>query len=1006
MKLNFHKSTRLLISLAVLLTIFTAVYGLATGVTGVYELDIMNDPVANDAYVKANTAYWFNFSIRSTHLENISFVNITFATGTDENFTLGANWTNVTAVTSNDSTTFYYSNTTEADNLVNADVAHGWFGLQLTPKDITTEDTYMLTLIVGNNTSIAGPVVTNSTEFTVVVDGKSPSQETYSTNQTGSYLNSATGVLLSSIVNDTYLNLSRVNLTVLNVSNSNAVVNTSAATCTYVESGNGYFCNLTYTATVDGNYTFNVTSYDNASNTNITSAPAANWFVFDGTNPAVDYTTGGGTSGNTSYLAQSWVYINVTVNDTNYNYTTFNVYNSSGDLVNSSNSSTGGIDLMEEQNFTLTDTDEVLSFNVTSYDRAGNSLSSGTYSLTLDNTNPTHETYATNQTGNYLASATTVLLSAVVNDTYLNVSRVNITVLNVSDSNSAVNSSLATCTLLAGIGYSCNSTYVASVDGNYTFNVTSYDNASNTNITSAPAANWFVFDGTNPAVDYTTGGGTSGNTSYLAQSWVYINVTVNDTNYNYTTFNVYNSSGDLVNSSNSSTGGIDLMEEQNFTLTDTDEVLSFNVTSYDRAGNSLTSGTYIVTLDNTNPTHGTYADNDSDNFHNGAINFTFNVTDTNLNTSRVNATVVYVDNTSNNVTGVEGAVCTSGASPYACYYIWTPASTVSDGNYTINITSYDNASNTLTSTSTVWNVYDNTNVTALNTTLSPADGAINVVTTAVIAVTFNETLMDGSTLNTSTFFVKYNGGANEVIGTVATSDNITYTFTPSSTLTGGIPYTVTLLAPNVTDKAGNPLTTNYSWSFTTAAPGSAYTPPGGSVGGVGGVPPRQIELAIGDPTAVTMENGEAFSTSICGDSHLVRLKSLVGSQATIRITSDPIELTLQLGDTARIDLDGDLYTDLKVKFVSMKQSTANFKFETVERAPPVQTTTPVQVDTASSKDMGTEPVVEAEPVQTAEVVEEETVSEGMKIQPLWIAIGAAAVILLIGTGVFFSKKQE
>ncbi|MCP4112726.1 MAG: Ig-like domain-containing protein [Desulfobacteraceae bacterium] len=96
---------------------------------------------------------------------------------------------------------------------------------------------------------------------------------------------------------------------------------------------------------------------------------------------------------------------------------------------------------------------------------------------------------------------------------------------------------------------------------------------------------------------------------------------------------------------------------------------------------------------------------------------------------------------------------------------------------------------------------------------SPADGAADVPVSAVITVTFSEA-MDASTINSTTFFVRTGTGYNvqTVAGTISLN-GATATFTPAS-LDYGKKYTATVTG-NAKDLNGNPLQTDYIWSFTT-----------------------------------------------------------------------------------------------------------------------------------------------------------------------------------------------
>jgi len=93
---------------------------------------------------------------------------------------------------------------------------------------------------------------------------------------------------------------------------------------------------------------------------------------------------------------------------------------------------------------------------------------------------------------------------------------------------------------------------------------------------------------------------------------------------------------------------------------------------------------------------------------------------------------------------------------------------------------------------------------------SPAADATGVAVDTVITATFNEA-MDSSTITTGSFTL------DGVSGSVAyDSGTYTATFTPGANLSYSTTYTATL-STAITDAAGNPLASAYSWSFTTVS---------------------------------------------------------------------------------------------------------------------------------------------------------------------------------------------
>ena len=92
----------------------------------------------------------------------------------------------------------------------------------------------------------------------------------------------------------------------------------------------------------------------------------------------------------------------------------------------------------------------------------------------------------------------------------------------------------------------------------------------------------------------------------------------------------------------------------------------------------------------------------------------------------------------------------------------------------------------------------------------PVNGATGVATNSTINVTFSEA-MQSSTINANTFTVS--DGSGKISGTVSYSGT-TATFTPSGNLSDSTTYTAKITT-GVRDLAGNALTSDYTWSFTT-----------------------------------------------------------------------------------------------------------------------------------------------------------------------------------------------
>jgi len=102
---------------------------------------------------------------------------------------------------------------------------------------------------------------------------------------------------------------------------------------------------------------------------------------------------------------------------------------------------------------------------------------------------------------------------------------------------------------------------------------------------------------------------------------------------------------------------------------------------------------------------------------------------------------------------------------------------------------------------------------------APSNAATDVAVNRTANIAFSEAI-DPSTINTTTFTLKQ--GTTSVPG-VVTYAGLTAVFTPSANLSNSTLYTAAVTT-GVRDLAGNALTSNYTWTFTTGAVTDAIAP--------------------------------------------------------------------------------------------------------------------------------------------------------------------------------------
>ena len=215
-------------------------------------------------------------------------------------------------------------------------------------------------------------------------------------------------------------------------------------------------------------------------------------------------------------------------------------------------------------------------------------------------------------------------------------------------------------------------------------------------------------------------------------------------------------------------------------------------------------------------------------------------------------------------TSVGGVVTYNAANNTA---IFTPSNTLALNTlYTATITTgaKDTFGNAL-ATDFVWS-FTTGATTCLNgpptvTSVNPPDGANGTCPNTVVVATFSEA-MNPSTINTTTFTLR-------APGNVAVAGTVTYdapghvaTFTPTNPLALSTLYTATITT-GAQDLFGNPLASNFVWTFTTSATACQGGPPVGTACSFG-ILAGSTATNIGVATFVTGDSGVWPGSAITG----------------------------------------------------------------------------------------------------------------------------------------------
>lgn len=445
------------------------------------------------------------------------------------------------------------------------------------------------------------------------------------------------------------------------------------------------------------------------------------------------------------------------------------------------------------------------------------------------------------------------------------------------------------------------------------------------------------------------------------------NITVFDVTSNISSvvFNITNTSGTqvaAVTTSNSAGNDWDATFDTS-SITEGSHNVTAIVTDY--AGNvNNTAAILNVTLDGTPPAVTNFRNTvDGGNYDNSIV-INVSVVDNGMGIHLVRFNIT-------NSTGDQHNF-TNASTPGGDYYNITLDTTVfTDGVYNITVYANDTELGNLNSTEVISVTFDNTAPSAITLTSSSATQTSLTITIAVTDAT---------------------AGMNQSCTTDRSGASISGT-TASQTLTetGLSCGTTTQYVVHCTDAAGN-TGSSAQELFTTSACSSG----GSSSGGV-------VTATWTNTYAISDEQFEQGYTKELGvknrvkvrvtgsggaiETHYVGVKEITETVATIEITSDPVEVKLEIGEDAKVDVTEDGYYDIYVKLNSITSGKADITVQKISEEIPE----------------GEEAVT-----TTGEIVEEEevpAVEEEKDLMWLWVLIGILILAAVIGGGVAVKKKQ-
>jgi len=366
-----------------------------------------------------------------------------------------------------------------------------------------------------------------------------------------------------------------------------------------------------FTSLEDGIYYYNVTIYDFVDHH--ASTETRN-ITLDTTYPEV--TTPQVNDSDKILKKTDAITINITVNDIHIN--TVNLSNQT----TLSMSQIEGTDIWEisttPSNLGCTQTNDICTLTFTAIDLAGNTNSTTTLDLTIDDTNPEIHNLASNDSDNITRNDTTLNFTVTATDTNTLSVSLNNTPMSLSD-DEATWFTLNTTSELGCIE-----------ETQCTLTATATDIAGNTNSTDYT----ITIDNTNPEV--TTPQVNDSDKILKKTDAITINITVNDTHIN------------TVNLSNQTTLSMSQIEEtdiweisttpSNLGCDQTDSNCTLTFTAIDLAGNTNSTTTLDLTIDDTNPEVTQELNKAFLETHTQNIIITANASDTHLDTIWINIT--------------------------------------------------------------------------------------------------------------------------------------------------------------------------------------------------------------------------------------------------------------------------------------------------------------------------------------------------------------------------------
>jgi len=439
----------------------------------------------------------------------------------------------------------------------------------------------------------------------------------------------------------------------------------------------------------------------------------------------------------------------------------------------------------------------------------------------------------------------------------------------------------------------------------------------------------FVF-ATTTVVSPVTGG------NYSGTMLLNCTTTINASTVSYNVTFYYNASGGATGTVNNLTETIwnDTADDGVFNYTSADiswlsDVLRlYNITCYADNGTDqeFASATANITIDNTAP------------------NVTFSGITNTVNNGNYSGTMVINVSVSDATIGID-SVYFNITNSTGDQHNFTLASTPGGGYYNISV-------DTTGFTDGLFNVTVWANDTQLNNLNNTEKIQITIDNTApTVAFTCTPTsVLVGDTVTCSCSGSDATAGVNSTTYTASPSTANTGTYTQNCIVvdtagnqaTASASYTIELSGSGVSSSGGSGTTSTFTYSKTIPQTAQEFSEI------------KKIETSSFSGGGLKVK--ERVKIKINAEEHFVGVRSITETSAVIEIASDPVQVELDIGEDAKVDIDDDGYYDIYVKLNGIASGKADVTIEYLNEVIPeeggaVETTgediTPVEKEEAS-----------------------------------------------------------